>query len=163
MDLADNEQRQNARPELSTKIENLDQYNVIFLDYPNWNADLPQPLYTFLESYDFSGKTIVPFCPHGGSGFSNTISTISKLQPNANVIKDGFAVSRGNVPNSANDVISWIQGLGMERTIDGLRGFTDCLPNAKVKGVIYGEGVYSPGEVKDTQAMQEAYTMGKDA
>lgn len=49
----------------------------------------------------------------------------------------------------------------MERTIDGLRGFTDCLPNATVKGVIYGAGVYLPGEVKDTQAMQEAYAMGK--
>jgi len=49
----------------------------------------------------------------------------------------------------------------MERAIDGLRGFTDCLPNAKVKGVIYGAGVYQPGEVKDTPAMQEAYAMGK--
>jgi len=113
MDLAANEQRQNARPELSTKIENLANYDVIFLGYPNWNADLPQPLYTFLEQYDFSGKTIIPFCPHGGSGFSNTISTISKLQPNATVVTNGFSVSRESVPISANDVTAWVQGLNI--------------------------------------------------
>jgi len=113
MDLAANEKRQNARPELSTQIDNLDDYDVIFLGYPNWNADLPMPLYTFLETYDFSGKTIIPFCPHGGSGFSSTIRTIAKLQPNATVITDGFAVSRESVAGAENDVISWVQGLNL--------------------------------------------------
>lgn len=51
----------------------------------------------------------------------------------------------------------------MERTIDGLRGFTECLPDAKIKGVIYGEGVYEKGDVKNTKAMLEAYQMGKSA
>lgn len=88
------EENQNARPELSTHIENLEDYDMIFLGYPNWNADLPMPLYTFLEEYDFNGKTIIPFCPHGGSGFSNTIKTIANLQPYATVITDGFSVSR---------------------------------------------------------------------
>jgi len=71
------------------------------------------PLYTFLETYDFSGKTIIPFCPHGGSGFSSTIRTIAKLQPNATVITDGFAVSRESVAGAENDVISWVQGLNL--------------------------------------------------
>ena len=48
------------RPALSSKIENLDEYDVIFLGYPNWNSDLPMPLYSFLEEYDFSGKTHYP-------------------------------------------------------------------------------------------------------
>jgi len=113
MDLATNEKSQNARPELSTQIENLDDYDVVFIGYPNWNADLPMVLYTFLEQYDLGGKTIVPFCPHGGSGFSNTIKTIADLQPNATVITDGFTVSRDNVPNSENDVISWVQSLNL--------------------------------------------------
>ena len=113
LDFARKEQDQNARPELSTNIDNMDGYDIIFLGYPNWWADMPQPLYTFLEQYDFSGKTIVPFCPHGGSGFSNTISTISQLQPNATVITDGFTVSRESVANSANDVTAWVQGLGI--------------------------------------------------
>lgn len=69
LEFAYNELSENARPELATQIENLDSYSVIFLGYPNWNADLPMPLYTFLEQYDFSGKTIIPFTTHGGSGF----------------------------------------------------------------------------------------------
>lgn len=70
LEFAYNERADQARPELSSQIENLDSYDVIFLGYPNWNSDLPMPLYTFLEQYDFSGKTIIPFTTHGGSGES---------------------------------------------------------------------------------------------
>lgn len=111
IDFAKQEQSRNARPELSTQVDNMDSYDVIFLGYPNWWADLPMPLYTFLEQNDFSGKTIVPFCPHGGSGFSDTIRTIAQLQPKANVVKEGFLVSRNQVANSANDVTAWVHGL----------------------------------------------------
>lgn len=107
LDFAYEELRQDARPELSSTIENLEDYNVIFLGYPNWNADLPMPLYTFLESYDFSGKTIIPFVTHGGSGFSRTISTIADLQPNATVVTDGLSVSRGSVPGAAQEAMDW--------------------------------------------------------
>ena len=69
VDQAAREQDENARPALATRLENLDQYDTVFLGYPNWWGDMPQALYTFLEEYDFSGKTIIPFCPHGGSGF----------------------------------------------------------------------------------------------
>lgn len=82
---AKEEQNEEVRPELATHIENVEQYDIIFLGYPNWWGDMPQPLYTFLEEYDFSGKTIIPFNSHGGSGFSNTIEEIKKLQPNATV------------------------------------------------------------------------------
>lgn len=58
---AKEEQNEEVRPELSTHIENVEQYDMIFLGYPNWWGDMPQPLYTFLEEYDFSGKTIIPF------------------------------------------------------------------------------------------------------
>lgn len=107
LDFAYDELRQDARPELSSQIENLDDYSVIFLGYPNWNADLPMPLYTFLESYDFSGKTIIPFVTHGGSGFSRTVSTIADLQPNATVVTDGLSISRGSVPNAAQEAMDW--------------------------------------------------------
>lgn len=106
-----NEMSENARPELATQIENLDSYDMIFLGYPNWNADLPMPLYTFLEQYDFSGKTIIPFTTHGGSGFSRTISTIQEIQPNANVVEDGLSISRNNVPDAQSTVTEWIAGL----------------------------------------------------
>lgn len=107
LDFAYEELRQDARPELSGEIENLDGYEVIFLGYPNWNADLPMPLYTFLETYDFSGKTIIPFVTPGGSGFSRTVSTIQELQPNAAVLTDGLSISRGSVPNAAQEAMDW--------------------------------------------------------
>ena len=97
----------------ATQIENLDSYDVIFLGYPNWNADLPMPLYTFLESYDLSGKTIIPFTTHGGSGFSRTIQTIRDLQPNATVEENGLSISRNSVPEAESDVTEWISGLGL--------------------------------------------------
>lgn len=113
LDFAYEEKTENARPELATQIENLENYDVIFLGFPNWNADLPMPLYTFLESYDFSGKTIIPFTTHGGSGFSRTIQTISELQPNATVISDGLSISRNSVSGAENEVVSWVNGLGL--------------------------------------------------
>lgn len=112
VDQAAQEQDEQARPALSAHIENLDQYDTILLGYPNWWADLPQPLYTFLEEYDLSGKTIIPFNSHNGSRFSNTIETIQELQPNATVIEDGFTINERDVPEAAEDVAQWLQGLG---------------------------------------------------
>ena len=111
LEFAWNKRAEDARPELSAQIENPDSYDVIFLGYPNWNADLPMPLYTFLEEYDFSGKTIIPFTTHGGSGFSRTIQTIQELQPQATVIEDGLSISRNSVPDAQGDVTEWIAGL----------------------------------------------------
>lgn len=113
LEFAYEEKSNNARPELATKIENLDSYDVIFLGFPNWNADLPMPLYTFLEEYDFSGKTIIPFTTHGGSGFSRIIQTIAELQPDAEVISDGLSISRNSVSGAESDVIDWVNGLGL--------------------------------------------------
>ena len=81
--------------------------------YPNWNADLPMPLYTFLEEYDFSGKTIIPFTTHGGSGFSRTVQTISDLQPDAKVITDGLSISRNSVAEAEDEVVNWVNGLNL--------------------------------------------------
>lgn len=111
LDFAYNELRENARPDLASQIENLDDYNTIFLGYPNWNSDLPMPLYTFLESYDFSGKTIIPFVTHGGSGFSRTVSTIQELQPEAAVSEDGLSISRGDVADAAQQAMDWASSL----------------------------------------------------
>ncbi|MBO5522318.1 MAG: flavodoxin [Roseburia sp.] len=113
LEFAYNEKADNARPELATQIENPDSYDVIFLGYPNWNADLPMPLYTFLEEYDFSGKTIIPFTTHGGSGFSRTVQTISELQPGANVRSDGLSISRNSVSGAESEVVDWVDGLGL--------------------------------------------------
>ena len=107
---AKEEQNEEVRPELATHIENVEQYDIIFLGYPNWWGDMPQPLYTFLEEYDFSGKTIIPFNSHGGSGFSNTIEEIKKLQPNAIVKDDGLSISRNDVADSEQEITDWAKG-----------------------------------------------------
>ena len=113
LEFAYNELSEDARPELAAQIKNPDSYDVIFLGYPNWNADLPMPLYTFLEEYDFGGKTIIPFTTHGGSGFSRTIQTIQELQPEASVISDGLSISRNSVPEAQDDVAEWVTELGI--------------------------------------------------
>lgn len=114
-DLAQQEQQQNARQAIKNEVSNFSKYDTVYIGYPNWNADLPMPLYTFLEEYDFSGKTIIPFTTHGGSGFSRTIQTISELQPDATVISDGLSISRNSVPDAESEVIDWVNGLGLNQ------------------------------------------------
>ena len=70
---------------------------------------MPMALYTFLESYDLSGKTVIPFCPHGGSRFSRTVETIAQLQPDAAVSGEGLAISRNEVADSAETVAAWLE------------------------------------------------------
>ena len=111
VDQAAEEQEEEARPELSTQIENPDQYDTILLGYPNWWGDMPMALYTFLEEYDFSGKTIIPFTAHGGSGFSDTVDTIAELQPDAEVSDEGLSISRNDVAEAQEEISSWAQGL----------------------------------------------------
>ena len=89
------------------------QYDTILLGYPNWWGDMPQPLFTFLEEYDFSGKTIIPFNSHGGSGFSNTIEEIKELQPDANISDEGLSISRDKVADSVQDVTDWVKSLDL--------------------------------------------------
>lgn len=112
IDYVAEEQANNARPELTTHIENFDQYDTIFIGYPNWWGDMPQVLYSFFDEYDFSGKTIIPFNVHNGSRFSRTIQTIEELEPGATVIEDGFTVSEQTVADAASDVAAWLEELG---------------------------------------------------
>ncbi len=73
---------------------------------------MPMAMYSFFEEYDFAGKTIIPFNVHNGSRFSDTISTIEELEPEAQVIEDGFTVSENMVADAAADVTDWLRGLG---------------------------------------------------
>lgn len=110
---ASQEKAAGTRPELATKIENLSQYDIIFIGYPNWWGDLPMPLYTFLEEYDFGGKTIIPFNSHGGSGLSSTVNTIINIQKGATVVK-ALTVSRNSVGSSRNEILAWLKDIGFE-------------------------------------------------
>ncbi len=115
VELAKDEQNRNFRPVIKGHIDNLDKYDTIFVGYPNWWGDMPMILYSFFDEYDFSGKTIIPFNTHGGSGFSHTINVITELEPNATVNKNGFTVSRNTVQDSETKIISWLKDLGYKK------------------------------------------------
>ena len=99
---------QNLRPALASHVENFEDYDVIYLGFPNWWGGMPMTLYTFLEEYDFSHKTIIPFNTSGGSGFSNAIEDIQELCPQATVL-DGLTINGSQVQDAEDDVVSWIQ------------------------------------------------------
>jgi flavodoxin len=111
-EVAKNELRAKARPKLTGHVENMGTYDVIFLGYPNWWGTMPMPVYTFLESHDFSGKTIVPFCTHEGSGMGHSEQDIAKACPKATVRK-GIAIHGTNASSAGSDVSSWIDELSI--------------------------------------------------
>lgn len=116
IEYASGEQDEDVRPELTSHIENLDEYDTIFVGYPLWWYDLPQVMYSFFDEYDFSGKTIIPFDVHRGSRLSGTPNTIQELEPDATVISDGYAVVHETAAESVSDVAAdveeWLHGLG---------------------------------------------------
>ena len=115
VDLAEKEQEQKVRPAIAGKIENLAAYETIFLGYPNWWGDMPMILYTFLEQNDLSGKIVIPFCTHGGSGFSRTIRTIQAKQPGAFVMHDGYALSRDRMERAPSGVAAWLKEIDLKK------------------------------------------------
>ncbi|HEX9144666.1 MAG TPA: flavodoxin [Candidatus Binatia bacterium] len=111
-EVAKNELRAKARPKLTGQVENMGAYDVIFLGYPNWWGTMPMPVYTFLESYDFSGKTIVPFCTHEGSGIGHSEQDIAKACLKAIVLK-GIAIHGTGASSADSNVSSWIDKLSI--------------------------------------------------
>lgn len=110
---AEKEQQNNDRPVLKAKVDNLTDYDTVFIGYPNWWYKMPMVLYSFLEQHDLKGKTIIPFTTHGGSRFSDSIQEITRLQPQAKVITDGLAISRGDVADddTVSEVTDWLNDL----------------------------------------------------
>ena len=106
LDPAKQEQNENARPALKPTIENFDSSDTIYMGYPIWWGTVPMLMFTFMESYDFSGKTVVPFSTSGGTGIEQSMSDIRDTIPDADV-KDGLFV-RDN-----DEILPWLQGLGL--------------------------------------------------
>ena len=114
------EQDQNARPALAETVTNMAQYDTIFLCHPIWYQTLPMGVFTFLEAYDFSGKTIYPLATHGGSGVGRSLNDIKRLCPRA-VIGEGFSINafdrnpkdatRVSAPN--RDITAWLRKIGL--------------------------------------------------
>lgn len=114
LEISQQEMADDARPEIASSVENMDTYDTVFIGYPIWWGDMPMIVYNFLESYDFSGKTIVPFCTHGGSGLAGTEGTIAEVTGATMV--DGLAISGEAAQNdreaAQQQVTEWLQGAG---------------------------------------------------
>ena len=106
--VAMDEKKSNARPELTAAVDGMEDYEVIYLGYPNWWSTFPMAVCTFLESYDFSGKTIIPFCTHEGSGLGNSERDIKKLCPDAKVLS-ALAIRGGSVGRADNEIKNWLK------------------------------------------------------
>ena len=115
IDYAAEEQREDARPELTSHIDDLDKYDTIFVGYPNWWADLPQVMYSFFDEYDFSGKTIIPFCSHGGGRFGQSLTAITKLAPNA-AMGEALSIHYSGGSGLSGDVTAWLKA--NNKTVD---------------------------------------------
>lgn len=102
------DQRRNARPELKQYPDSLDGYDTIYLGYPNYWGTMPMAVFTFLERFDFSGKTILPFCTHEGSGMGGSERDIKRLCPGAKV-KKGLAIHGGSVKNAKPAIQKWLE------------------------------------------------------
>lgn len=107
LDEAKRDQERAARPELKTRIENIAQYDTILIGYPNWWATIPMPIATFLDQYDLSGKTILPFCSHGGGRLGQSVSDITKMEPRATV-KEGLSVHYSGGRSLSTDIDTWL-------------------------------------------------------
>ena len=110
--LGGKENKERSRPALASHVDDIAGYDMIYLGYPNWYYDMPMAVYAFLEEYDLSGKTIIPFVTSGGSGFSKSISEIQNLQPNAEVLTEGYKVTHSKVDDvTLEDIEQWLDSL----------------------------------------------------
>ena len=114
LDRAAQEKADNARPELVHHVENMEDYDIVFLGFPNWWYTVPMAVHTFLEEYDFSGKTIVPFVTHGTGGLSSTIEDITADLPEDVTILEPIGVYRPEVDEAQPAIQEWISGLDLE-------------------------------------------------
>ncbi|MBQ1491742.1 MAG: NAD(P)H-dependent oxidoreductase [Blautia sp.] len=108
IEVAKREFQENARPALTKRVENMDDYDTVIVAFPNWWTTMPMALFTFFESYDFSGKTICPLITHGGSGFSNSLQDIKRLCPEAH-ITEGLAILGDKAASCDREVERWLK------------------------------------------------------
>ena len=112
MDRAADEKAQHARPELAGHLNNMDDYDVIFLGFPNWWSTAPMAVLSFIEEYDLSGKTIVPFCSHGTGGIAGSVRDITAVLPDSAKVMDPIGVYRADIDRAQPEIEGWLNNLG---------------------------------------------------
>ena len=112
LDIAQQEQSDNARPELAAQVEDWDSYDVVFVGYPNWWSDAPMAVYTFLESYDWTGKTLIPFNTSASGGFGRSLSGIEESAAGAEIL-DGLDLTESELSDAQSRITEWLDGPGL--------------------------------------------------
>lgn len=112
IEVAKQETNNGELPAMVGKLENVDQYDTVFIGGPVWWGTYPQVMFTFFRDYDLNGKTIIPFTTHEGSGLASCVDDVRKAYPDADV-KPGFAIYGHEVRSGRNKVEKWLKGLGM--------------------------------------------------
>ena len=108
------EQADGTLPALKSRIENMEQYETVFIGYPVWAIDVPQAIKTFLSSYDLKGKKVVPFCTHDGYGAGRSFTTVKNAVAGATTL-DGIALLASDIPSAETQVQNWLREIGIER------------------------------------------------
>ena len=111
LDIAQEEQSSDARPDIADTVD-LSGYDTVFLGFPNWWGDMPMIIYTFLDEYDLSGKTVAPFNTSGGSGFSNSLEIIAEMEPDAQ-ITEGLSLGSSEAGDCADTLSTWLDSIGL--------------------------------------------------
>lgn len=111
LDIAQEEQSSDARPAIADTVD-LSGYDTVYLGFPNWWGDMPMIMYTFLDEYDLSGKTIAPFNTSGGSGFSGSLDTIAEMEPDAE-ITEGLSLGSSEAEDCSDTVSGWLGSIGL--------------------------------------------------
>lgn len=109
---ASKELKENYRPQLATEVKNMESYDIVFVGYPNWWGTMPMAVFSFLEKYNLSGKTIIPFCTHEGSRLGQSVSDITKLCSKSTIL-EGIAIRGSSVKTAENDVSQWLKKIGI--------------------------------------------------
>lgn len=112
LDIARQEQAEEARPELAAQVENWDSYDTVFVGYPNWWSDAPMAVYTFLESCDWTGKTLVPFNTSASGGFGRSLSGIEESAAGAELL-EGLDLTESELSDAESRISEWLTGLGL--------------------------------------------------
>nr|WP_326185251.1 cyclophilin-like fold protein [uncultured Oscillibacter sp.] len=133
------ENHQESSRAISSTVENMEQYDTVFIGYPVWATTLPQAVRTFLTTYDFSGKTVIPFCTHNGYGAGRSFSTVAELAAGSLAL-DGIAIQASDVPEAQDTVAAWLSELGFEDTPVASQGETSIritVEGTELEGVLY--------------------------
>lgn len=112
LDRAADEKAENARPKLVNHVENMEDYDVVFLGFPNWWYTAPMAVFSFIEEYDFSGKTVIPFCAHGTGGLAASVEDITDALPDSAQVLESVGVYRPDVDSSQPVINEWLDSLG---------------------------------------------------